>query len=453
MAELVDALVSGTSGGNIVGVRVPFWAVRALLSDPRKVVAVISPASLRIIALFACSSILAGCGQGYAPARSAPPTLVGIGAATPETGYQLIYSFKGYPSGATPTGLTIFHGAKYGTTINGGAHTFGSVFVRNPAGVKILYSFKGGADGATPTGALTSFGDKLYGTTEYGGSTGDGTVFSVDTKGNEHVVYTFKGGSDGAAPAMAALLDYKGALYGTTSAGGQQGCRVGSAVGCGIIFSVTPAGKERVLHRFAGKPDGAAPMGSLTESGRKLYGTTEFGGDFDDGSVFQLNGSSEHRIYSFKGYPDGANPYAGLVRIDGTFYGTTAFGGAFDYSGTVYAVSSSGVEHVLHSFQGSPDGAVPVGGMTAVNRVLYGTTEYGGYSGNGCTGRGISGCGIIFSITTAGKEKSLYRFRGFPDGAHPWVSPVLQGALLYGTTTSGGRNGAGTLFSIPHSSK
>ena len=168
---------------------------------------------------------------------------------------------------------------------------------------------------------------------------------------------------------MGALLDYKGALYGTTSAGGEQGCRVGSAVGCGIIFSVTPAGKERVLHRFAGKRDGAAPMGSLIESGRKLYGTTEFGGDFDDGSVFEV----ERQRPSIGSTVSKAIP---MVRthtpassvIDGTFYGTTAFGGAFDYSGTVYAVNPSGVEHVLHSFRGYPDGAVPVAGMTAVNR-------------------------------------------------------------------------------------
>lgn len=376
-----------------------------------------------------------------------------MGVVTGQTGYKVIYSFNGYPSGATPTGLTTFHGAQYGTTINGGAHTFGSVYVRNAAGVKMLYSFKGGADGASPTGTLASFGGKLYGTTEYGGSAGDGTVFSVDAKGNEHVVYTFKGGSDGAAPAMGALLNYKGALYGTTSAGGKPSCRVGSAVGCGIIFYVTPAGDEHVLHRFAGKPDGAAPMGSLIESDGKFYGTTEFGGDDDNGSVFRLSGTSEHRLYSFKGYPDGANPYAGLVLSDSTFYGTTAFGGAFDYSGTVYAVSSSGVEHVLHSFRGGSDGAVPVGGVNAVNGVLYGTTEYGGNNGRGCTGHGISGCGVIFSITTSGDEKTLYRFKGSPDGARPWVSPIPQGGLLYGTTTSGGRGGEGSLFSIPRSSK
>ena len=91
--------------------------------------------------------------------------------------------------------------------------------------------------------------------------------------------------------------------------------------------------------------------------------------------------------------------------------------------------------------------------MNAVNRVLYGTTEYGGNNGRGCTGRGINGCGVIFSITTSGNEKTLHRFRGGPDGAHPWVSPIRQGALLYGTTTSGGRNGAGSLFSIPRASK
>ncbi|HEX3368055.1 MAG TPA: choice-of-anchor tandem repeat GloVer-containing protein [Candidatus Cybelea sp.] len=435
-----------------MGVRVPFWAVFGFRIRSSKGVADIPTVLLRRAALFVFSAVLAGCGQAYAPARSAAQTVAGTGAVSAETGYKVDYSFRGHPSGATPTGLTSFDGAQYGTTIAGGTHTFGGVFVRNATGVKMLYSFQGGTDGASPTGALVAFGGKLYGTTEYGGAAGDGTVFSIDTQGNEHVVYAFKGGSDGAAPAMGALLGHNGALYGTASAGGEPSCRVGKGVGCGIIFSVTAAGSERVLHRFRGKPDGAAPMGSLIESGGKIYGTTEFGGLHDNGSIFAFSGTSVHLLYSFKGYPDGANPYAGLVLSHGTFYGTTAFGGAFDYSGTVYSLSR-GVEHVLHSFRGTPDGAVPVGSLTLIDGTFYGTTEYGGSNERGCTGRGIGGCGIIFRITASGNQKTLHVFRGFPDGSNPWGSPILRGDRLYGTTTSGGRGGEGTIFSMPRPAK
>jgi uncharacterized repeat protein (TIGR03803 family) len=419
----------------------------------RKVVEVIPSSSLRVVAAFAFGAISTGCGPSVAPFANASSELERAAPAG-AAGYKVLYRFPGQAAGSTPTGLTAFKGAQYGTTINGGTHTFGTVFVRTATGVKILYSFKAGADGSGPTGALTAFGGRLYGMTEYGGGAGDGTVFSVDTQGNERVVYSFTGGSDGAAPAMGALLDDNGALYGTTTAGGDRECHVGKSVGCGIIFSLAPAtGKESVLHRFSGKPDGASPLGTLLVSGGKIYGTTEFGGNFDNGSVFVLTGSKERRLYSFKGYPDGANPFAGLTLSNGTFYGTTAFGGAFDYSGTVFSLSAGGEEHVLYSFSGTPDGAIPLGGLTADGDALYGTTEYGGNDIRQCTGKGIIGCGIIFRITAAGREQSVYRFRGSPDGANPWASPILRNGTLFGTTTSGGHGGSGTIFSLHPTAK
>jgi uncharacterized repeat protein (TIGR03803 family) len=396
------------------------------------------------IAVF-CIVVLAGCARA---GNSMPlPPQGAADAVSSQTDDRVLYSFKGYPSGSGPTGLTAFQGALYGTAAEGGAHTFGSVFVRNSTGARMLYNFEGGHDGAEPEGALVALNGTLYGTTGYGGARGDGTVFTIDTAGVERVIYSFKGGMDGATPILGTLLVDNGRLYGTTSAGGDSKCHVLSSDGCGVVFSVTPSGTENVLHRFSGNPQGANPVGPLIDVHGALYGTTASGGAYNDGSVFKISSGSLQTLYSFKGYPDGAVPYAGVIEHDGTIYGTTAVGGAYDDSGTVFSLSSSGTERVLHSFKGYPDGAVPYDQLTYAGGVLYGTTQFGGDAGKKCTG-GILGCGIIFSITTSGDENVLYQFKGVPDGTSPWSSLIREGAVLYGTTLSGGANNKGSIFSF-----
>ena len=297
---------------------------------------------------------LASC--GHQPYQTLPPQAqVRAGGVTPDVSYRVLNSFSGYPAGATPTSVTPFRNALYGTTANGGAHTFGTIYVRTASGIRTLYSFKGTPDGATPESALIAFGGKLYGTTEYGGTAGDGTVFSVNASGNERVIYSFQGGSDGATPSLGSLVAVSGAFYGVTSYGGSPACHVNSSVGCGIVFSLTPGGSEKVLYRFRGKPDGSAPSGSLLNLNGTLYGTTLYGGTYDNGSVFTTStGGTKSTLYSFKGFPDGASPYAGVIAENGTLYGTTAFGGAQAYSGTVYAFERSGLRTGASQFQRLP---------------------------------------------------------------------------------------------------
>jgi uncharacterized repeat protein (TIGR03803 family) len=426
MAELVDALVSGTSGGNTVGVRVPFWALLCL-------------------ALAGCSRSIGALPEQLSAQRAAPAA----GA------YRLLYSFAGYPSGSAPTGLAALGGRLYGTTINGGTKTFGTVFVSSVSGrVRILHSFRGGADGSGPQGTLVVLDGALYGTTEYGGSKGNGTVFEITPSGTERVIYSFKGGSDGATPVLVGMVVHAGQLYGTTNAGGNPRCHVEGIVGCGTVFALTKSGKERVLYRFNGKRDGACPAGALIDVNGTLYGTTNFGGIGNNGTVFKISSAGRERVvYAFKGYPDGAVPYAGVTALGGAFYGTTAFGGAFNYSGTVFRLSASGSEQILHSFKGYPDGALPFGSLTIVNGMLYGTTEYGGSSSVGCASGGTTGCGTLFSVTISGTERVLYRFNGEPDGASPWAGLTSNNGALYGTTLSGGASDAGSIFRYSTSSQ
>jgi uncharacterized repeat protein (TIGR03803 family) len=205
---------------------------------------------------------------------------------------RVLYRFKGGSDGEYPEGgLLDVKGALYGTTFGGGLDSCspygcGTVFSVTLGGKKhIVYSFKGGADGASPEAALISLNGNLYGTTFNGGTHGRGTVFAVSTTGKERVAYSFKGGTDGAGP-IAPLVAVNGVLYGTTYGGGLYNCA--SSYSCGTVFSLTTAGRERVLHRFGNVPDGALPRASLFAMKGVLYGTTSAGGSDNQGIVFQI---------------------------------------------------------------------------------------------------------------------------------------------------------------------
>jgi uncharacterized repeat protein (TIGR03803 family) len=147
--------------------------------------------------------------------------------------------------------------------------------------------------------------------------------------------------------------------------------------------------------------------------------------------------SSYRLLYSFAGGTgDGSYPYAGLIIAKGTLYGTTFAGaGSGCYSeypgcGSVYSISPSGKETVIHSFGRSEDGALPVADLVNIKGTLYGTTSSGGAN---CDSRGNDdGCGTVFSITTSGAETVLYSFRGgSEDGKWPWAGLTnVKGTLL-----------------------
>jgi uncharacterized repeat protein (TIGR03803 family) len=249
------------------------------------------------------------------------------------------------------------------------------------------------------------------------------------------------GGSDGAEP-QANLLARNGVLYGTTTEGG-----TGSSGGNGTVFAVTTAGAERVLYRFQGGSDGALPYSGLVDVGGELYGTTEDGGGptGGQGTVFAISTAGVERvIYAFKGGHDGAHPLAGLTVVNGSLYGTTASGGV-KLCGTVFEVSTAGVEVVLYTFKGR-DGETPAAPLLAVGGELYGTTTYGGSTPS------ISN-GTVFKLSLAGDERVIHRFAGESDGATPLAGLVAENGKLYGTTYFGGNgtpsfDGDGTIFEI-----
>jgi uncharacterized repeat protein (TIGR03803 family) len=213
------------------------------------------------------------------------------------TGKQtVLHAFTGGADGGDPLGDLILDGAGnlYGTTFYGGTGCgigCGVVFKLNKAGkLTLLHTFTGTPDGQDPhAGLLRDPAGNLYGTTSNGGAHGWGTVFKLDKTGKETILYSFTGGVDGGRTRGSGLVwDPAGNFYGTTYSGGIGSCHDNYGAGCGVVFRVSKTGKETVLHRFTGA-DGAQPMASLLrDAAGNLYGTTSKGGASDAGVVFKI---------------------------------------------------------------------------------------------------------------------------------------------------------------------
>jgi uncharacterized repeat protein (TIGR03803 family) len=415
--------------------------------------------SRQLISVGAAVALLAGCGGSQLPigAPGAMPQAVDDDSSS----FRVLHRFGlTYGGGVHPqSALLNVNGTLYGTTLETSpCHRdrcgYGTVFSVTAAGVKTtLYRFKGGAsDGAYPAAPLIDVDGTLYGTTLEGGGPGCngdgcGTVFSISTSGSEKTLYSFQGGSDGANP-ESALSEVDGTLYGTTLfGGGYSNCGSGSSTGCGTVYSIDLSGSESVLHAFQGIPDGAEPDTSLADVSGTLYGVTSQGGvscgdstvSFPDGcgTVYRITTSgSETVLHRFKGQADGRFPTGGLLDVHGLLYGTT---GALVYDrGSVYKFSTDGTLTTLYRFQALPDAAVPNGGLISAKGMLYGTSFEGGTA---CMTTSAFGCGTVFSVTTSGKEAVLHRFASKSSGLYPMAGLTYLKGRLYGTTSDGGHVG------------
>jgi uncharacterized repeat protein (TIGR03803 family) len=385
-----------------------------------------------------CIVLLVGCSR-MAATSSLPATSQSASHVTRNTsGFQTLYVFEKAADGDVPVGnLLVVNGILYGTTNFGGiphcrpGHGCGLVYTFSlPSTETVIYRFKGGSDIARPYAGMIELNGTLYGTTQSGGKKNDGGVFALTPSGSESVVYAFDGKHG--ADARAGLTSINDTLYGTTYYGG--------SAGTGTVFSTGPSGGEKVLHSFKGGKDGSLPLGTLIEVNGTLYGTTSAGGTNNSGTVFQINpnGSNYSVMHSFTGGADGASPFSGLLELNGTLYGTTRLGGKHN-QGTVFSITTSGSETVLYNFAGKSDGAKPFSGLTNLNGVLYGTTSAGG---------GPHNYGTLYGITPSGSETVLHRFTGAAGGRNPYANLTVMNGVLYGTTLMGVRKGdsGGTIF-------
>ena len=431
-------------------------------------------------ALFRYHSMLYG--TTYRGGKADKGAIYRIDPATGEE--KTLHSFGSGTDGEDPEGSLVETGGKfYGTTFGGGQFNQGTVFVFDPAGHKesALYSFQHAADGGLPEAGLLNYGGLLYGTTNSGGPTGLGTVFSIDpansalttvhsfseqeggypraaliernsilygvtqyskltqgaafaidpTSGNETTLHIFLGMENSQ---QSALIKLHGALYGTASAGGDSGA--------GSIFKVDPrSGTAKTVYSFNGDVDGASPSGALLDLNGILYGATRYGGASYQGTVFSFDPSTRTKttLYSFTGGSDGGQPRGNLIELNSLFYGTAYTGGASNY-GTVFTINpSTGAETVVHNFvAGKSDGGGPAGGVIYANNLLYGTTTFGGPRNSGTVFQ-------IDPVTTA--ESMLYSFKGAADGIAPLAGLLYDSGALYGATSGFGiKKDNGTVF-------
>jgi uncharacterized repeat protein (TIGR03803 family) len=308
----------------------------------------------------------------------------------------------------------------------------------------VLHCFGDGSvadDGSLPSSSLVQGAEgNFYGTTKVGGTTasdsdpGDGTAFKMTPTGQITILHNFGDGSvsnDGIYPSAALTLGPDGNFYGTTTESSD-----GNA---GDVFQMTPAGNITILYEFSDLGgDGNNPNSPLVLGANgTFYGTTETGGTAGSGTVYGVTPSGLETILHNFGdgttTNDGVGPISLLLGTDGNFYGVTVNGGTAG-NGTVFQLSAVGFETVLHSFgDGSvvDDGAQPSGLLLGADNNLHGTTSFGGSpSTNG---------GTVFEITNSGALTVDYMFDQASD---QYTSQPLGGLIqavdgnFYGGTPS-----------------
>ncbi len=219
---------------------------------------------------------------------------------------------------------------------------------------------------------------------------------------------------------------------------------LGSTNSAAAILNVIPVTASNTalmtLYSFTGGNDGANPNELMQLGNGVWYGTTQFGGAYSAGTVFQMSpGNVPANIYSFTGTNDGANSFAALAQgLDGNLYGTTFQGGAGD-NGTVFNITTNGTLNTLVVFN-STNGDLPFDKLVrGADGSFYGTSYQGGASGRGS----------IFRLGTNGSFTTLYSFTGGGDGGFPHAA-LTAGAdgSFYGTTFAAGNFNLGTVFKI-----
>ncbi|WP_395736525.1 choice-of-anchor tandem repeat GloVer-containing protein [Prosthecobacter sp.] len=397
--------------------------------------------------------------------------------------------------GATPLAALVqgSDGNLYGTTSAGGSGTsLGSVFKITTAGVfTSLFSFTGTTGsflGSSPQAALVQASDgTLWGSTSGGGTNSVGTLFKTTTSGTFTSIRSLVSSSDGSTPIGALKLHSDGNFYGICNSGSTQsrgsvfsynptsstftrlysfvvspayfknliqasdgnfyGGTANGNAGFNSVFKLTPAGVLTTLASFTSNSFAAPYL--LQGADGNLYGAVPTEGTY--GQLFKLTTSgSKTTLVSFtntSGSFPGSAPITGLMQdTDGTLFGTTSSGGTGGGFGTAYKVTTGGTFTSLASFTNTSGAAV---GNSPPSRLVKGTDgAYYGTTTNGGTG----GLGTIYKISAAGVFTNVVQFTGttgsFP-GTNPNTTLLLAGdGNFYGTTTSGGTGGFGTLFKL-----
>ncbi len=356
---------------------------------------------------------------------------------TPADSLASLASFSG-ANGANPDAGLIADssGNLFGTAEGGGANGDGTVYeiTKGSASITTLASFNG-ANGKSPSAGLImdSSGD-LFGTAEYGGANGYGTVFEVAHGSTTITTLASFNGTNGQHPYAGLIMDSSGDLFGATEGGG--------AKSDGTVFEIAHGSTNiTTLASFDGTNGQYPYAGLLMDSNGDLFGTTEGGGANFDGTVYEITKGSASitTLASFNG-TNGQDPYAGLIMdSSGNLFGTTESGGA-NNDGTVFKIVHGSTSiTTLASFNGA-NGQNPYAGLIMDrNGDLFGTTKSGGTNGDGTLFELVQGSNNITTLASFNGANGQFSYAGLL---------MDSSGNLFGTAEIGGANGDGTLFEL-----
>jgi uncharacterized repeat protein (TIGR03803 family) len=385
----------------------------------------------------------------------------------------VLHTFTGSADGGIPTPLirdakgNLYGAAEAGGSSQGDGFGCGYVFkVDSADNLTDLYDFTAGSNGVNPLAALVrdKAGD-LFGTTVGSGFFGSSVVYKLTPKGQETSYVAPPTVNWGSLDSPVAL-DAKGNLYGMVPYGGTPNCGWDyQGLGCGTLFKMTPDGTFSTIHNFTGT-DGMFPESGLVQDSKgNFYGVAVFGGirtcrgigngrDNDGrgcGTIFKVDVSGNFSVlHTFKNQKDGSGPLGVIIDSEDNLYGIATGGGNHHGSpvgyGTIFKLDTkTGAFSVLYKFTPQTSSGAYYAALLARDAQgnLYGTPWFGGAHSSGC----------LFRIDTKGKYTDLFDFDEHiagknNDGFFPAGILVGLHGDFYGSMTTGGSFGLGTVFHI-----
>lgn len=323
----------------------------------------------------------------------------------------------------------------FGTTSIGGEYGVGTIYSMTESG-----SFSKRVDlfrfeGSNPKGdILRGNNGRYYGTTEFGGANGLGTLWEYNPVTGLYVVLHDFVGATGSRPVRGVILTSNGRLTGTCSEGGANG------VGCIWDYNTATSTFSKRAD-FTGAGNGSFPRCRLVQvSATRVFGVTQSGGTNGRGTLYEFNPTNGAvTVRHHFAIATGSNPYGGvLLASNNRLYGTTLSGGANNL-GTLYEFNTTTNSHTKLVDMVAATGSVPLGELAqAASGTIYGTTTAGG----------ANTVGVLFSFTISGSVYAVEHDFDNAGGYSPFgkLLPRSDG-LLYGMTNQGGPGGDGTIFS------
>jgi uncharacterized repeat protein (TIGR03803 family) len=350
--------------------------------------------------------------------------------------FSVIHDFTGgttqpsFPAGGQP--VQGRDGNLYGESYYGGTSNTGTIFRATPSGtVTVVHDTEAGCG----IRAIAAGNDgNIYGACNSTSAHPNGYIWKLTLTGTFTDLHNFDG-TDGANP-LAPVLGTDGNVYGVTEAGG--------ANNLGTFYKLVPStSKLTTLYTFGANNIGYNVGCWIQGTNGNFYCSSGSGGGNGDGALFSMSTTGKVTLlHTFAGEPTDGSGGAGIVQSpDGNFYGSTAYGGTSN-QGTIFKMTPSGAVTLLHSFNGTTDGGYPAQGISlGSDGNLYGTA-------NDCA----SSCGTAwtaFRATRTGSFTVLHTFNGSSNGALPDASMVeFTDGLFYGVCEQGGSSGDGTLWTI-----